>query len=76
MKKFLIILLAFLTVASTSEARKVKGKVTGEGKALSGVIVTDGKNFTQTNSRGKYSLEVDPAANFVYLVSSRSRIPR
>ena len=50
MKKFLIILLAFLTVASTSEARKVKGKVTGEGKALSGVIVTDGKNFTQTNS--------------------------
>ena len=69
MKKFLIILLAFLTVASTSEARKVKGKVTGEGKALSGVIVTDGKNFTQTNSRGKYSLEVDPAANFVYLVT-------
>ena len=50
MKKFLIILLAFLTVASTSEARKVKGKVTGEGKALSGVIVTDGKNFTQRDT--------------------------
>jgi len=69
MKKFFIILLAFLTVATSAEARKVKGKVTGEGKALSGVIVTDGTNFTQTNAKGKYVLEAADSAHFVYVVT-------
>ena len=69
MKKYIVILLALLTVATSAEARKVKGKVTGEGKALSGVIVTDGTNFTQTDARGKYVLEVSDSAFFVYVVT-------
>jgi hypothetical protein len=46
-----------------------KGTVLCEGKGLAGVVVTDGTHFCQTDSKGNYSLEVDPLASFIYISS-------
>ena len=40
----------------------------GEEK-LSDVIVTDGKNFTQTK-KGKFKFEIDDNAEFVYIITT------
>ena len=65
-------LLTFGAVCLSAEARKVTGSVVSGEEKLSGVIVTDGKNFTQTNKKGKFSFEpVMPATGHpVSLLSS------
>jgi 3',5'-cyclic AMP phosphodiesterase CpdA len=44
----------------------VTGKVTGSGKTLSGVQITDGTNIIETDKNGNYSLEVVQGNSFVY----------
>lgn len=62
-------LLALGAVCVSADARKVKGSVvSGEGK-LSGVIVTDGTNFTQTKKNGKFKFDINDDAEFVYIVT-------
>lgn len=51
------------------EARTVKGRVTVGKKPLSGVIVTDGYGFATTSRSGRYMLEVNDSARFVYMVT-------
>ena len=46
MKKILTFIVASLAFCGVMSARKVSGSVTCEGEKLSGVIVTDGENFT------------------------------
>ena len=62
-------LLTFGAVCLSAEARKVTGSVVSGEEKLSGVIVTDGKNFTQTNKKGKFSFEIEDDAEFVYIVT-------
>lgn len=69
MKKILFMLLTFGAVCLSAEARKVTGSVVLGEEKLSGVIVTDGKNFTQTNKKGKFSFEIEDDAEFVYIVT-------
>lgn len=69
MKNFIIILLTLFLTCMASEARVVKGKVTSGKKKLSGVVVTDGQNFTQTRRNGTFSFEVCDSAEFVYIVT-------
>ncbi len=69
MKKSIILLLALFLTCMASEARVVKGKVTSGKKKLSGVVVTDGQNFTQTRRNGTFSFEVCDSAEFVYIVT-------
>ena len=69
MKKILLTLLAFGAVCFCAEARKVSGNVISGEEKLSGVIVTDGTNFTQTNKNGKFSFEIKDDAQFVYIVT-------
>ena len=38
----------------------VSGRVLGEGKPLSGVLVSDGCHIVRTNDRGEYQLAVGP----------------
>lgn len=45
----------------------VNGKVTSEGKVLSGIVVTDGFSVTTTSSDGTYQLNPHSDARFVYL---------
>ena len=47
MKNSIVFLLALCLASVTSEAREVTGRVTSGKKNLSGVIVTDGHNFTK-----------------------------
>ncbi len=48
---------------------KVTGSVKSEGKPLKGVVVTDGYNFAQSNSKGKFELIVTDSSKFVSIVT-------
>ncbi len=69
MNRFIILAAAFLLLAGTAEARKVSGVVKSGEEKLGGVIITDGKNFTQTKKNGKFSFEIEDDAEFVYVVT-------
>ena len=62
-------LLALGAVCFSADARKVSGSVVSGEEKLSGVIVTDGTNFTQTSKNGKFSFEIKDDAQFVYIVT-------
>ncbi len=69
MNKIIILITSLLLLATTTEARKVSGTVKAGEEKLSGVIVTDGKNFTQTKKNGRFSFEIKDDAEFVYIVT-------
>ena len=68
-KKLLFLMLSVAVFCSVAEARKVSGTVTSGEEKLSGVIVTDGKNFTQTGKKGKFAFEIADDAEFVYIIT-------
>lgn len=54
----------------------VKGMVFGDGKPLPGVVVSDGRNVTATDSQGKYWLETTSGEDFVWVsVPSGYEVP-
>ena len=68
MKK--IVLLFILTVCATvgAKAERVKGTVKDtEGKAVAGVVVSDGLNTAQTDEKGRFELEADDDSRFVFI---------
>ena len=68
MKK--ILLLFILTVCATVgvRAERVKGTVKdSEGKAVAGVVVSDGLNTVQTDEKGRFELEADDDSRFVFI---------
>lgn len=69
MKKLVIVLCSLILALEGIQAKDVVGKVSCEGKALGGVIVTDGVNFTRTGRDGKFCLEVGDNARFVHIVT-------
>ena len=68
-RKILFLLFVLAAFSNAIEARKVSGLVVSSDEKLSGVIVTDGKNFTQTKPNGKFSFEIEDDAEFVYIVT-------
>ena len=66
--------LLFVGGAAQVMARTITGMVKGAGKALDGVLVTDGFSFTQTSPKGEYELELSPKAEFVYLVTPQGYV--
>ncbi len=69
MKKIILAAIALMMACGHADARKVSGIVTSGEEKLGGVIVTDGKNFTQTKKNGKFSFEIEDDAEFVYIVT-------
>ena len=69
MRKILTAFLAFAVAISTAEARVVSGRVVCGNKKLSGVVVSDGKNFTVTSRNGKFSFDIEDDAPFVYIMT-------
>lgn len=67
-RKLMLLLLSLAALCNVAEARKVTGTVTCGEEKLTGVIVTDGKNFTQTK-KGKFKFEIEDNAEFVYIVT-------
>lgn len=45
----------------------VTGKVTAAGKALAGVLVSDGYTIVKTEKNGSYKINPDPKAEFVFI---------
>ena len=66
---YLLIAAIALTFSSEASARIIKGKVSCEKKNLSGVIVTDGKNFTQTRKTGRFRMDISDSCKFVYIIT-------
>lgn len=73
---FSLLLLLSMPAQSVAQAYVVNGKVLGQGEVLEGVVVTDGKNTTVTNSDGKYTLDVSPQASFIYLSTPSGYLPK
>ncbi len=64
------ILLFILTVCATVGARaeRVKGTVKDlEGKAVAGVVVSDGLNTVQTDAKGRFEMDADDDSRFVFI---------
>ena len=61
-------MLSLAFVCNAAEARKVTGTVKCGKEKLSGVIVTDGKNFTETRN-GKFRFDIEDEAEFVFIVT-------
>ncbi len=51
----------------TNGAFSVSGKVTGDGKALQDVVISDGFNVVVTNSKGEYTLPIHDKADFMFI---------
>jgi len=52
--------------------RTIRGRVLGEGKPLSNVLVSDGCRVGRTNARGEYQLAVGPdSGRFVFVTTPR-----
>lgn len=72
---FTILLVSF-TMLSFAQSYVVQGRVYSEGKALNGVVVTDGENVVVTNSEGEYTLEVSPHSRLVYVSTPSGYLPK
>lgn len=66
MRKIYLILLILLS-SHALQARVIKGTVCAGDKPLPGVVVTDGKGFAVTDSKGTYSFDAGNDAEFVYI---------
>ncbi len=62
----------FMSAALFASPRTFHGKVTADGKGVSSVAVTDGLNVVLTDSKGRYTLESDGTADFVYITRPAS----
>lgn len=64
--KLYIVLLLSLVTHILHAQRLINGKIHYENRGVAGVIVTDGKNVTKTNTKGYYKLVTDEKQNYVY----------
>ena len=65
----LIIATLALIICSETYARIIRGTVTSGKEKLSNVIVTDGKNFTQTKKTGRFRMDISDSCKFVYIIT-------
>ncbi len=69
MRRSLILSIALLMICCFANARTVKGTVTSGEEKLKGVIVTDGKHFTQTKKNGKFKFRIEDGAEYIYVMA-------
>ena len=69
MTRIYLFLVCILAVTNIANARRVTGEVVCEGKGICKVIVTDGTSFTKTQGNGKFSLDINDEAKFVYIIT-------
>lgn len=69
MKKIVFFSLILAMLALDIDARVVSGSVVSGKKKLSGVIVSDGTNFTKTSKNGKFTFDIKDDAPFVYIMT-------
>ena len=60
-----------LTVRADGQAVSLQGRVSGGGRPLAGVCVSDGRRVVRTDSGGEYRLPVDEeSGRFVFRTES------
>ncbi|MBR6346974.1 MAG: calcineurin-like phosphoesterase C-terminal domain-containing protein [Bacteroidales bacterium] len=69
MKRILVSFLSLIVIVNILQAKTVKGRVSSEGKSLSGIIVSDGYRFTRTDAKGAFKLSTHKDARFVFVVT-------
>lgn len=69
MKILGIISLTIIIFCTSSQARTITGKVVSGKEQLSGVIITDGTNFTRTKKNGSFRMNIVDTAKFVYIIT-------
>lgn len=58
-----------ISICAVSLARDARGIVSCGKDKLSGVLVTDGTNFTRTDRKGRFAFEIEDDASFVYIIT-------
>ncbi len=66
---------AFLILSHAAFCMPIRGQVKAGNKGLSHVVITDGINFTQTDTKGNFLLDTDQEARFVYLLTRMDMWP-
>ena len=68
MKKLIVSILLMASAVSGAMAENIKGTVrTTEGEPLAGVVVSDGLNTVQTDSKGRFEMDTDKDSRFVFI---------
>ena len=67
MKKTATILITAIMAGSISSAKDISGRVLCEGKGVAGVVVSDGTGTVITDVDGKYTIDTDEDATFVFI---------
>lgn len=68
MKRILTVTLVMVLAFTEARAEKIKGTVTDtEGKAIAGVVVSDGLMTTKTDSKGRFCMDTDVDSRFVFI---------
>ena len=67
MKKTATILITAIMAGSISSAKDISGRVLCEGKGVAGVVVSDGTGTVITDADGKYTIDTDEDATFVFI---------
>lgn len=68
MKKLLVSILLMASAVAGAMAENIKGTVrTTEGEPLAGVVVSDGLNTVQTDSKGRFEMDTDKDSRFVFI---------
>lgn len=55
------------TSAVVASGGTISGKVSSNGRGISGVVVSDGYSVVKTSSNGKFSMNISPDARFVFV---------
>lgn len=55
-------------LAKAAGARKIRGRVTAQGKPLAEVLLSDGYNIVKTDRRGHYSLRPNKLAEHIFII--------
>ena len=67
MNKIICIILGFCAAVSVN-AKEIKGSVKDtDGKAVAGVVVSDGLNTVQTDEKGRFKMDTDKDSRFVFI---------
>lgn len=73
-KIYFAIVAVFFLGFIQAKAAVVTGTVKAGDKALGEVVVTDGYSFTVTDDHGRYSIDLNGRAEFVYLVTPKGYV--
>ncbi|HIT16461.1 MAG TPA: calcineurin-like phosphoesterase C-terminal domain-containing protein [Candidatus Avimuribaculum pullicola] len=74
--KMFVAAAALLASAMAWGGNAIGGRVTCDGRGIAGVMVTDGYECVTTGNDGRYNMELDGDARFVYVTVPSGYLPR